>query len=106
MTYRRVILGLLAVADVVARLWLGLPNAFGVLMIVAVIALPLGAAFLAADCIPLRPWHAVASAVALVGLPAALLLPVWGWVIALLVAAAQPAAWALSRGGRQVSSGP
>lgn len=97
MTYRRVILGVLAVADVVARLWLGLPEAFGVLMLVAVISLPLGGAFLAADCIPLRKWHALASGVALIGLPAALLLPVWGWIIALLVAAAQAAAWALSR---------
>lgn len=97
MTYRRVILGVLAVLDVVARLWLGLPEAFGVLMLVAVIVLPLGGAFLAADCIPLRKWHALASGAALVGLPAALLLPVWGWIIALLVAAAQVAAWAISR---------
>ena len=97
MTYRRVILGVLAVLDVVARLLLGLPEAFGVLMLVAVIALPLGGAFLAADCIPLRKWHALASGVALIGLPAALLLPVWGWIIALLVAAAQIAAWTLSR---------
>lgn len=97
MTYRRVILGVLAVADVIARLWLGLPNAFGVLMIVAVIALPLGAAFLAADCIPMRKWHALASGVALVGLPMALLVPTWGWIAALVVAVAQGAAWALSR---------
>lgn len=97
MTYRRVILGVLAVLDVVARLWLGLPEAFGVLMLVAVIALPLGGAFLAADCIPLRKWHALASGAALVGLPAALLLPIWGWIIALLVAAAQLGAWTLSR---------
>jgi len=96
-TYRRVILAVLAVADVIARLWLGLPEAFGILMIVAVIALPLGGAFLAADCIPMRKWHALASGVALVGLPAALLLPVWGWIIALAVAAAQVVAWALSR---------
>lgn len=96
-TYRRVILGVLGVVAAVARLWLGLPNAFGVLMLVAVVGLPLGAAFLAADCIPLRKWHAQASGVALIGLPAALLLPVWGWIIALAVAGAQVAAWGLSR---------
>ncbi len=100
MTYRRVILAVLAVADVIARLWLGLPEAFGVLMLVAVISLPLGGAFLAADCIPMKKWHALASGVALVGLPAALLLPIWGWVIALAVAAAQVAAWVLSRRAR------
>jgi hypothetical protein len=99
-TYRRVILAVLAVADVIARLWLGLPEAFGVLMLVAVISLPLGGAFLAADCIPMKKWHALASGVALVGLPAALLLPIWGWVIALAVAAAQVAAWVLSRRAR------
>lgn len=97
MTYRRVILALLGIADVVARLVLGLPAAFGVLMMVAIIGVPLAAAFLAADCIPLRRGHAIASAVALVGLPLALLVPVWGWVAAAAVVAAQVAAWAGSR---------
>jgi hypothetical protein len=96
-TYRRVILAVLGIADVVARLVLGLPAAFGVLMMVAIIGVPLAAAFLAADCIPLRRGHAVASAVALVGLPLALLVPVWGWVAAAAVVAAQVAAWAGSR---------
>lgn len=98
MTYRRVILGLLGLASAVARLWLGLPEAFGVLMIVAVVGVPLSAAFLAADCIPLRRSHAIASGVALVGLPMALLVPVWGWIAALVVVLAQAAAWATSRG--------
>ena len=71
--------------------------AFGVLMMVAIIGVPLAAAFLAADCIPLRRGHAIASAVALVGLPLALLVPVWGWVAAAAVVAAQVAAWAGSR---------
>jgi len=93
-TYRRVILAVLGIADVVARLVLGLPAAFGVLMMVAIIGVPLAAAFLAADCIPLRRGHAIASAVALVGLPLALLVPVWGWVAAAAVVAAQVAAWA------------
>ncbi len=97
MTYRRVILAVLGIADVVARLVLGLPAAFGVLMMVAIIGVPLAAAFLAADCIPLRRGHAIASAVALVGLPLALLVPVWGWVAAAAVVAAQVAAWAGSR---------
>ena len=97
MTYRRVILAVLGIADVVARLVLGLPAAFGVLMMVAIIGVPLAAAFLAADCIPLRRGHAIASAVALVGLPLALLVPVWGWVAAAVVVAAQVAAWAGSR---------
>lgn len=97
MTYRRVILAVLGIADVVARLVLGLPAAFGVLMMVAIIGVPLAAAFLAADCIPLRRGHAIASAVALVGLPMALLVPVWGWVAAAAVVAAQVAAWAGSR---------
>jgi len=96
-TYRRVILAVLGIADVVARLVLGLPAAFGVLMMVAIIGVPLAAAFLAADCIPLRRGHAIASAVALVGLPLALLVPVWGWVAAAAVVAAQVAAWAGSR---------
>ena len=94
MTYRRVILAVLGIADVVARLVLGLPAAFGVLMMVAIIGVPLAAAFLAADCIPLRRGHAIASAVALVGQPLALLVPVWGWVAAAAVVAAQVAAWA------------
>ena len=97
MTYRRVIIAVLGIADVVARLVLGLPAAFGVLMMVAIIGVPLAAAFLAADCIPLRRGHAIASAVALVGLPMALLVPVWGWVAAAAVVAAQVAAWAGSR---------
>lgn len=97
MTYRRVIIAVLGIADVVARLVLGLPAAFGVLMMVAIIGVPLAAAFLAADCIPLRRGHAIASAVALVGLPLALLVPVWGWVAAAAVVAAQVAAWAGSR---------
>jgi hypothetical protein len=96
-TYRRVILAVLGIADVVARLVLGLPAAFGVLMMVAIIGVPLAAAFLAADCIPLRRGHAIASAVALVGLPLALLVPVWGWVAAAAVVAAQVAVWAGSR---------
>jgi len=96
-TYRRVILAVLGIADVVARLVLGLPAAFGVLMMVAIIGVPLAAAFLAADCIPLRRGHAIASSVALVGLPLALLVPVWGWVAAAAVVAAQVAAWAGSR---------
>lgn len=97
MTYRRVILGLLGLVAAVARLWLGLPEAFGVLMIVAVVGVPLSAAFLAADCIPLRRGHAIASGVALVGLPMALLVPVWGWIAALVVVAAQAVAWVTSR---------
>ena len=97
MTYRRVILGVLGVADVVARLALGLPGAFPVLMIIALIGVPLSAAFLAADCIPLRRAHALASGVALVGLPLPLLIPVWGWLFAIAVALAQAAAWAAGR---------
>lgn len=97
MTYRRVILAVLGMAAVVGRLWLGLPEAFGVLMIVAVISLPLAAAFLAADCIPMRRDDAIASGVALVGLPMALLIPVWGWIAALVVVLAQAVAWATSR---------
>lgn len=97
MTYRRVILAVLGLADAVARLWLGLPEAFGVLMLVAVVGVPLSAAFLAADCIPPRRGHAVASGVALVGLPVALLIPVWGWIAALVVVAAQAVAWVTSR---------
>ena len=97
MTYRRVILLVLAVADVVARLVLGLPAAFGVLMIVTLIGIPLSAAFLAADLIPVRRGHAIASGVALVGLPLALIIPTWGWIIALAVAGAQAAAWAAGR---------
>ena len=97
MTYRRVILAVLGIADVVARLVLGLPAAFGVLMMVAIIGVPLAAAFLAADCIPLRRGHAIASAVALVGLPMALLVPVWGWIAALVVVVAQAVTWATSR---------
>ena len=97
MTYRRVILLVLAVADVVARLVLGLPAAFGVLMIVTLIGIPLSAAFLAADLIPVRRTHAIASGMALVGLPLALIVPTWGWIIALAVAGAQVAAWVASR---------
>lgn len=97
MTYRRVILGVLGMADVVARLGLGLPGAFGVLSLVALVSLPLAAAFLAADCIPMKRDHAVASGIALVGLPAALLFPVWGWIAALVVVAAQVVAWVTSR---------
>jgi len=96
-TYRRVILLVLAVADVVARLVLGLPAAFGVLMIVTLIGIPLSAAFLAADLIPVRRVHAIASGVALVGLPLALIIPTWGWIIALAVAGAQVTAWAAGR---------
>jgi hypothetical protein len=96
-TYRRVILSVLGAADVVARLALGLPEAFGVLSLVALVGIPVSAAFLAADCIPLRRWHAMASGVALVGLPLALVIPTWGWTIAALVVAAQVAAWGLSR---------
>ncbi|MFM8828313.1 MAG: hypothetical protein ACKORG_04030 [Actinomycetota bacterium] len=97
MTYRRVILAVLGIADVVARLVLGLPGAFPILMMVALIGVPLSAAFLAADCIPLRRAHAVASGVALVGLPLALVIPVWGWIFALAVVLAQVAAWAAGR---------
>lgn len=97
MTYRRVILGVLGVADVIARLALGLPEAFGVLSLVALVGIPVSAAFLAADCIPLRRWHAMASGTALVGLPLALVIPTWGWVIAALVVAAQIGAWTASR---------
>jgi hypothetical protein len=97
MTYRRVILALLGAADVVARLALGLPEAFGVLSLVALVGIPVSAAFLAADCIPMRRWHAMASGVGLVGLPLALVIPTWGWIIAAFVVAAQVAAWAASR---------
>lgn len=97
MTYRRVILAVLGVADVVARLALGLPEAFGVLSLVALVGIPVSAAFLAADCIPMRRWHAMASGVGLVGLPLALVIPTWGWIIAALVVVAQVAAWGLSR---------
>lgn len=97
MTYRRIILGVLGTVDVIARLWLGLPGAFPVLMMVALIGVPLSAAFGAADCIPLRRAHAIASGVALVGLPLALVIPVWGWVFALAVVLAQAAAWVAGR---------
>lgn len=97
MTYRRIILGVMGTVDVIARLWLGLPGAFPVLMMVALIGVPLSAAFVAADCIPLRRAHAIASGVALVGLPLALVIPVWGWVFALAVVLAQAAAWAAGR---------
>ena len=97
MTYRRIILGVLGTVDVIARLWLGLPGAFPVLMMVALIGVPLSAAFVAADCIPLRRAHAIASGVALVGLPLAVVIPVWGWVFALAVVLAQAAAWAAGR---------
>jgi hypothetical protein len=96
-TYRRVILAVLGLASAAARLALGLPEAFGVLMIVAVIGVPLSAAFLAADCIPMRRDHAIASGIALVGLPMALLVPVWGWIAALVVVAAQVVAWVTAR---------
>jgi len=96
-TYRRIILAVLGIADVVARLALGLPGAFPILMMVALLGVPLSAAFLAADCIPLRRAHAVASGVALVGLPLALVIPVWGWIFALAVVLAQAAAWAAGR---------
>jgi len=39
----------------------------------------------------------IASGVALVGLPLALVIPVWGWVFALAVVLAQAAAWAAGR---------
>ncbi len=97
MTYRRVILAVLGAADVVARLALGLPEAFGVLSLVALVGIPVSAAFLAADCIPMRRWHAMASGAALVGLPLALVIPTWGWIIAALVVVAQVAALGVSR---------
>ncbi|MBM3635239.1 MAG: hypothetical protein FJW99_08185 [Actinobacteria bacterium] len=61
-------------------------------MMVALIGVPLSAAFLAAGCIPLRRAHAVVSGVALVGLPLGLMIPVWGWIVALVVVLAQVAA--------------
>lgn len=89
MRSRRIILGVLALAVIVARLALGLPAAFPVLGLVAIVAIPLCLAFMVADAIPWRRDPFVASAVGLVGLPLALLIPVWGWIAAVVVIAAQ-----------------
>lgn len=96
MTYRRIILAVLAIADVVARLVLGLPQAFGVMALVALVGIPLSLAFLAADCVPMRRWHAVASGAALVGLPLALLIPTWGWMLTAAAGVAQAFPWAMT----------
>lgn len=93
MRTRRIILIVVALADVLARLVLGLPGAFAVLGLVAIVGIPMCLAFMVADAVP---WHRdqfIASAVGLVGLPVALLVPQWGWVAAIAVIAAQAIAW-------------
>jgi len=96
---RRIILAVVALADVVARLVLGLPSAFAVLGIVAIISIPMCLAFMVADAVPWRRDQFIASAVGLVGLPVALLVPQWGWVAAIAVIAAQVLAWGRHQAG-------
>ena len=93
MRTRRIILATLAVADVMARLVLGLPGAFAVLGSVAIVGIPMCLAFMVADAVPWRREQFVASAAGLVGLPMALLIPSWGWVAAVAVVIAQVLAW-------------
>jgi len=93
MRTRRIILAALAVADVMARLVLGLPGAFAVLGAVAIVGIPMCLAFMVADAVPWRREQFVASAAGLVGLPVALLIPSWGWVAAVAVVIAQALAW-------------
>lgn len=93
MRARRIILAVLALADLVARFVLGLPGAFAVLGAVAIVGIPMCLAFMVADAAPWRRDQFIASAVALVGLPVALLAPQWGWVAAVVVIAAQALAW-------------
>ena len=69
----------LAAADLVARLALGLPGAFPVLGIVAIVGLPMCLAFMVADAVPWRRDAFIASLLGAVGLPLALQ-PTWGWV--------------------------
>ena len=93
MRSRRIILAVVALADVLARLVLGLPGAFAVLGLVAIVSIPMCLAFMVADAVPWQRDQFIASAVGLVGLPVALLVPRWGWVAAIAVIAAQAIAW-------------
>ena len=93
MRSRRIILAVVALADVLARLVLGLPGAFAVLGLVAIVSIPMCLAFMVADAVPWQRGQFIASAVGLVGLPVALLVPQWGWVAAIAVIAAQAIAW-------------
>ena len=90
MRSRRIILAVVALADVLARLVLGLPGAFAVLGLVAIVSIPMCLAFMVADAVPWQRDQFIASAV---GLPVALLVPQWGWVAAIAVIAAQAIAW-------------
>ena len=101
MRARRAIIAALAVAALVGRLVLGLPTAFPVLGLVAIVGVPVCLAFMVADAIPWRRDSFIASTAGLVGLPVALLLPVWGWTATIVVIAAQALAWpALTSRGR------
>lgn len=93
MRTRRIVLLVLAVGDLVARFVLGLPGAFAVLGTVAIIGIPMCMAFMVADAVPWQRGQFIASAVALVGFPMVLLIPVWGWVAAIAVIIAQVMAW-------------
>ena len=95
MRTRRIVLLVLAVGDLVARFVLGLPGAFAVLGTVAIIGIPMCLAFM----VPWQRDQFIASAVALVGLPMVLLIPVWGWVAAIAVIIAQIMAWWGSNAG-------
>ncbi len=94
MRTRRIILVVLAIADVLARLVLGLPAAFGVMGAVAIIGVPICLAFMVADAVPWQRDQFVASAAGLVGLPVALLIPSLGWLATVAVVIAQVLAWA------------
>ena len=99
MRTRRIVLLVLAVGDLVAWFVLGLPGAFAVLGTVAIIGIPMCLAFMVADAVPWQRDQFIASAVALVGLPMVLLIPVWGWVAAIAVIIAQIMAWWGSNAG-------
>ena len=99
MKSRRIILAVVALADVVARLVLGLPSAFAVLGMVAMISIPMCLAFMVADAVPWRRDQFIASTVGLIGLPMALLVPQWGWLGAIAVILAQALAWGRQQAG-------
>jgi hypothetical protein len=99
MRTRRIVLLVLAIGDLVARFVLGLPGAFAVLGTVAIIGIPMCLAFMVADAVPWQRDQFIASAVALVGLPMVLLIPVWGWIAAIAVIIAQIIALGRSAAG-------
>ena len=102
MRTRRIVLLVLAIGDLVARFVLGLPGAFAVLGTVAIIGIPMCLAFMVADAVPWQRDQFIASAVALVGLPMVLLIPVWGWIAAIAVIIAQIIAIGRSAAGAGV----